>query len=134
MKVTMTEVLLGFNDKPIENEFTETNEAGEKVKVKKSLLVRDVFCAALNAQGPEYHREDLKKKTRKGQLALCAYIYDVLEVTNEDAVMIKEMVGMIYPPVVLFRIENLLEGRYQWEGVKRESPPVEEAVAAPVEA
>lgn len=97
MKLTTTAPLLNFAGKPL------LEEAGSD----KAATLGGVLVAALCADEPNLSGA---KKFERGKLAKRLYTDGEVSVTAEEVVVLKECVGRIYPPLVVLRVFEALEG------------------------
>lgn len=81
------------------------------VETEEVVTLRDVVVTALTTPGPRYVEEPQEEKNRRGLLAVQAFSSAVLDVTVEDAAMLKRLVSVGYQPVIVYRASLALEGK-----------------------
>lgn len=92
MKINVTQPILGYDDKPIQNE-------------GKDLTIRTVLLTALNAPIPG----SAEDKLRYFDLSMRIYKEDILDISLEDIVHIKTQVAKSFTPIVCGRLFFLFD-------------------------
>ncbi len=77
---------------------------------KEPVTYRKVFATALNTIS-EQDRPPAEEMARIYELSVRLYSGAEIELTIEDAVLIKEKVGKVYNPLVFGRARDVLEGK-----------------------
>ena len=99
MKITLTDTVKNYEGKPIVEDGT-----------RKNLTLRDVFAVALNNLAPE---EQLTPEQKFKVFELSKRIFEdtVIDLTVEDAVLIKERVGIVYSSLIYGRVCEVIDGK-----------------------
>ena len=100
MKINVTQVLKNING----DDLIEPNEKGEVQPV----LLRTVLVNALMIP---VEKDTGVQKVEKYSLAIDIQKNDEIEITAEQATMLKEVVGKPYGPVIVGPVFNLLDGK-----------------------
>jgi hypothetical protein len=109
MKLDMLAQILDLDGKPIENDSLSAGKSGAGSGVV-TLTLRDVLVTALSAPGEGYAQETPEAKFKRGMLAVQAHTKSVLDVSAEDAAMMKRLVAAAYAPLVVYRVHLALDG------------------------
>ncbi len=107
MKLDMTAPLVGFDGLPLEQDFI----GSDGKKAKRPVVLRDVIITALNSPGPRYAEESVEEKFKRGFLSVEAHTKSEIEVTVEDAAMMKKLVAASFAPLLVYRAHLALDGR-----------------------
>lgn len=107
MKLNMKAPIIGFDGVQMEQEFTKSDGKKEQ----RGVVLRDILITALMSPGPRYAEESAEEKFKRGFLSVEAHTKDELEVSAEDAALMKRCVAAGYAPVLVYRAHLALDGK-----------------------
>jgi len=107
MKLNMKAPIIGFDGVPLEQDFT----AADGKKQKRPVVLRDIIITALNTPGPRYMEETPEEKFKRGFLCIEAHTKDEIDVSAEEAAMMKRCVAAGYAPLLVYRAHLALDGK-----------------------
>lgn len=97
MKLAITTALAGFDGQPL-------------LDGEKPILARDIAikCLTYQVNGDDANGEE---KFRRGALAARLMSADEVEITTDEAALLKKLCGMAFGTVVVFPFWNFIEGK-----------------------
>lgn len=99
MKIDFSSVLKGLDGKELKGD----------LKGEKSLTLGSVCVESLMASFPDEERLSGNDKVKRFKLAQKIYNRTPVDITVEDASLIKELIGKAYGPLIVGQVWDLLE-------------------------
>lgn len=97
MRIDVTQAIKDFKNEPVLNEN------------KEPVTFRDIASVAINTEDNE-HRMTAEKKNQAFQIGIKLWSDKEVDLTVDQAALIKERVGLFYSPAVYGRVCEMLEG------------------------
>lgn len=98
MKITVTEKLKDYENKPL-------------IEDENSVVLRDIFAIALNNNSSVEDQLTPELKLKVYKLTQKIFATDKVELTVDEAALIKERVGLVYTPLIYGRVCEVLDGK-----------------------